>query len=209
VDPNFKANNAFGCPVYALNRKLASGKSIPKWDTRARVGLYLVPSPRHAINMSLVPSLDTGLVSPQFHVQHDDFFETVPPNAGNLAVLSHLQNLSGLRLDGKPAKTKSKEKYRGTSATLDGRARPAAAEEHGLFVLEEDTPPPPHVLEEEDPPPSEVATAEVLETEFGPTLRRSAWTRRPTEQYMQYLEHRNMAFSASASEDKEGRRVIL
>jgi hypothetical protein len=32
VAPNLKTNHTFGCPVYELNSKLASGKSIPKWD---------------------------------------------------------------------------------------------------------------------------------------------------------------------------------
>jgi hypothetical protein len=33
VAPNLKENHTFGCLVYALNNKLASGKSIPKWDS--------------------------------------------------------------------------------------------------------------------------------------------------------------------------------
>jgi hypothetical protein len=48
VAPNIKANHNCGCPVYALNSKLESEKSIPKWDSRAKLGLYMVPSPRHA-----------------------------------------------------------------------------------------------------------------------------------------------------------------
>jgi hypothetical protein len=74
VAPNLKSNHTFGCPVYDLNRKLASEKTTPKWDSRARVGLYIGPSPRQARHLSLVLRLDTGQVSPQFHVQHDDFF---------------------------------------------------------------------------------------------------------------------------------------
>jgi hypothetical protein len=33
-------------------------------------------SPRHAQSVSLVLNLETGLVSPQFHCNHDDLFET-------------------------------------------------------------------------------------------------------------------------------------
>lgn len=44
--------------------------------------------------MSLVLSLETGLVSPQFHVRHDDFFETVRPSSQNL---SHWQALAGFK----------------------------------------------------------------------------------------------------------------
>jgi hypothetical protein len=104
VAPNLKANDNFGFPVFDLNSKLASSKTIPKWEPRTRVGLYMGQSPRHARNVSLVLSLDTSLVSPQFHGKHDDFFETVSPKAGNPAILSHWQNLSGIRLDGKPEK---------------------------------------------------------------------------------------------------------
>jgi hypothetical protein len=39
VAPNLKSNHTFGCPAYALSSKLASGKTIPKWNSRARVGL--------------------------------------------------------------------------------------------------------------------------------------------------------------------------
>jgi hypothetical protein len=201
VDPNLKANHTFGCPAYALNSKLATGKTIPKWDAIGRVGLYMCTSPRHARNVSAVLSLYTGLVSPQFHVQHDEFFETVRPKAGNTAVLSHWQTLSGLRLDGKSVKAKSKEKFRGTTATVDVGVIPAAAEAPGLFVLEEETPP--HVPEEDDPPPSEVATDEVSDNSSGPTIWRPARMRRPNEQDMKYLEQRNMAFAVNLLETEE------
>lgn len=69
--------HSFGCPIYALNNKLQNGQKIPKWDARCRIGLYLGKSPRHSSNVSMVLNLSNGLVSPQFHVQHDDLFETV------------------------------------------------------------------------------------------------------------------------------------
>jgi hypothetical protein len=104
--------------MYDLNSKLAAGKSIPKWDPRARVGLYLGPSPRHARNLYMVLSLDTGVVSHQFHMQHDDLFETASPNAGNpLLVLSHGQTLSGLRLDTTPGKARHKSAHPITTVT--------------------------------------------------------------------------------------------
>jgi len=34
-------------------------------------------SSRHALNVSLVLNLQTGLVSPQYHCQYDDLFETI------------------------------------------------------------------------------------------------------------------------------------
>ncbi len=74
VSANMKLMHTFGCPVFALSNALASGKSIPKWSPRARIGLNLGPSPMHARNVYLVLNLHTGLVSPQHHCCFDNFF---------------------------------------------------------------------------------------------------------------------------------------
>jgi hypothetical protein len=147
VAPNLKSNHTFGCPVYALNSRLASGKTIPKWNPRARVGLYIGPSPRHARNVSLVLSLDTGLVSPQFHVQHDDFFKTVSPKAGNPAILSNWQKLSGIRLDGKAEKVNARVSRGSKPTSKENRVEPAPSLEPELFELEQETSP--QIFEEE------------------------------------------------------------
>jgi hypothetical protein len=186
VAPNLKSNHTFGCPVYALSSKLASGKTRPKWNSRAIVGLYIGSSPGQARNVSLVLSLDTGLVSPQFHVQHDDFFETVSPKAGNPEILSHWQKLSGIRLNGKAEKSITKV-IRGSKPTSkETRVEPAASLEPDLFELEQEVPP--QVLEEEDIPPVEKDAEPETVIPFGPTLRRSTRTRRPKAQYQQYME---------------------
>jgi hypothetical protein len=78
--PNFNDYHAFGCPVYALDSTLASGKSLPHWNHRARLGINLGFSPRHARTVSLILNTQTGTVSPQFHIKHDDFFDTVNQN---------------------------------------------------------------------------------------------------------------------------------
>ena len=75
--PNYKDFHAFGCPVYALDSTLAAGKSIAHWDKRARIGINLGFSPRHASTVSLILNTQTGTVSPQFHIKHDDFFTSV------------------------------------------------------------------------------------------------------------------------------------
>ncbi|KAG7339612.1 reverse transcriptase RNA-dependent DNA polymerase [Nitzschia inconspicua] len=69
--------HTFGCPVYVLESDLQDGKKINKWDGRARLGVNLGPSPVHATNVSLVLNLETGHVSPQYHIVHDDTFETL------------------------------------------------------------------------------------------------------------------------------------
>ena len=77
VLPKANTFRPFGCPVYILDNRLQAGFKISKWHTRARVGLYLRHSPMHAKTVSLVLNISTGLVSPQFHIKFNDFFETV------------------------------------------------------------------------------------------------------------------------------------
>ena len=98
VQPDPNNHHTFGCPVYALHNTLQSGtSSIPKWDQRVRLGINLGHSPRHTRTISLVLSLTTGLVSPQFHVTHAKFFETVRPSAGNPPTPSLWKTLAGCR----------------------------------------------------------------------------------------------------------------
>jgi hypothetical protein len=78
VRPKIASFHPFGGPVYILDSALAAGKSLPKWEDRACVGIYLGPSPRHSRSVAMVLSLTTaGLVSPQYHVVFDDHFQTV------------------------------------------------------------------------------------------------------------------------------------
>jgi len=75
--PQLRHFHHFGYPIYVLQGPLQQGQKIRKWEDRARIGIYLGPSPQHAKSVALVLSLTTGLVSPQYHVQFDDLFETV------------------------------------------------------------------------------------------------------------------------------------
>ena len=77
VRPKLRHFHAFGCPAYVLDNALQSGQGVPKWKQRARLGIYLGPSPSHARTVALILNPHTGHVSPQFHVKFDDFFETV------------------------------------------------------------------------------------------------------------------------------------
>ena len=52
--------------------------------TKARVGVYLGHSTQHSKSIALVLSLETGLVSPQFHCSFDDLFETTEPKQRHL-----------------------------------------------------------------------------------------------------------------------------
>jgi hypothetical protein len=95
VAPRVKHCHTFGSPVYVLDRQLQEGRSIPKWTKKSRIGLYLGASPRHSRRVALVLNLETGHVSPQFHVVFDDLFETLRPSAGNPAPESRWQVQTG------------------------------------------------------------------------------------------------------------------
>ena len=77
VRPKLKHYHSFGSPTYVLDKELQAQKSLSRWPSRATLGAYLGPSPNHSRSMSLVLNPHTGHVSPQFHVKHDEFFETV------------------------------------------------------------------------------------------------------------------------------------
>jgi len=92
--PKLKDFHPFGCPVYVLDSRMQSRQKLPKWEERTRVGINLCQSPSHAQSVSLVLNLLTGLVSPQFHVLHDDKFETI---CDALFPKSQWQYLAGLQ----------------------------------------------------------------------------------------------------------------
>ena len=77
VAPKLRHFHAFGCVTYVLDNALQSNQGAPKWKQRARLGIYLGPSPNHARLVALILNPHTSHVSPQFHVKFDDFFETV------------------------------------------------------------------------------------------------------------------------------------
>jgi hypothetical protein len=91
-------HRTFGCPAYVTANEIQSGKSLPTWMSRSRVGINIGISPTHARSVSLVVlSLKTGLASPQFHVKHDDLFETMDTRAGRFSLpRSKWQGLAGL-----------------------------------------------------------------------------------------------------------------
>jgi hypothetical protein len=91
-----KHMHTFACSVFALDNALASGNSLPRWSTRARLGLNLGPSPIHALNVYLVLNLITGCVSLQYHCRFDDFFETTRHGGPDVSGTICWQQLTGL-----------------------------------------------------------------------------------------------------------------
>jgi hypothetical protein len=64
--------------VYVLNSELqTAGAIVNKWKSRARVRIYLGCSPLHASSVAFVLNIETGFVSPQFHIKFDPTLNTV------------------------------------------------------------------------------------------------------------------------------------
>ena len=69
--------HVFGAPTYVLDKTIADGKSLPKFQPRATRQVYLGYSPHHASSVPLVLNPNTGAITAQFHVVVDDWFQTV------------------------------------------------------------------------------------------------------------------------------------
>ena len=70
-------SRVWGCPVYVLDPKLQDGKKLPKWRPRSQLGMYVGISPSHSTTVGRVLNLDTGYISPQYHLVFDELFHTV------------------------------------------------------------------------------------------------------------------------------------
>ena len=77
VSLDLKQEHPLFCPVFALDSNLQGGGKLPRWEPRSRAGVYLGRSKHHASNVALVLNLETGNVSPQYHLTFDDSFSTV------------------------------------------------------------------------------------------------------------------------------------
>jgi hypothetical protein len=76
VRPKLIHFRPFGFPAYVLTNH--DGLHNSKWDPRARIGIYIGPSSKHARLVHLILNPSTGLTSPQYHVRFDNLFQTTP-----------------------------------------------------------------------------------------------------------------------------------
>ena len=77
IAPNLNEWKPFGCPAYVWKDPKKAVGGSRKWDARARLGMYLGKSPKHARSVALILDTSSGLVSPQFHARFDTRFESV------------------------------------------------------------------------------------------------------------------------------------
>ena len=69
--------HVLGCPVYVLDPHLQAGQKLPRWQPRSRRGIFMGFSTLHSSEVPLVLNLDTGSITPQYHVVFDYQFSTV------------------------------------------------------------------------------------------------------------------------------------
>ena len=77
VVPNSKHWKISKCPIYVIDSALQSTQPHQNWSEKSRVGVYLGTSLIHSKNVTLVLSLNSGLVSPKFQVNFDKKIQTV------------------------------------------------------------------------------------------------------------------------------------
>jgi hypothetical protein len=99
--------------TYVSKKELQDHKKIRKWSDRTRVGINLGYSSRHALNVSLVLNLQTGLVSPQYQCQYDDLFETTTGTQARSVPTSQWQYNAGLTAK-KPELDEEEQTYQDT-----------------------------------------------------------------------------------------------
>ena len=69
--------NVWGCPAYVLEKRIADGLKIPRWEPRSHRSIYMGVSQKHASSVALLLNPDTGAITPQFHVVFDNWFATI------------------------------------------------------------------------------------------------------------------------------------
>ena len=69
--------HVWGTPVYVLDKAIADGNKLPKWQPKASRHINMGFSPRHASTVPLVLNPSTGAMMAEYHVMFDDWFQTI------------------------------------------------------------------------------------------------------------------------------------
>ena len=84
--------HVWGSPVYVLDGTISDGKKIPRWKPRSGRHVYVGAGPtgaNHSHSIPLILSLDTGKITPQYHIVFDDWFNTVSTTDGTPIDFNH------------------------------------------------------------------------------------------------------------------------
>jgi hypothetical protein len=74
---NLFCSHVWGYPLFVLNSRLQDGKKIPKWNQRSCLAQFVDFSSEHSTLVAMVRNLKTNHISPQFHLIHNEIFETI------------------------------------------------------------------------------------------------------------------------------------
>ena len=77
---------------------MQSGGRHTKWESSTRLGMKMGPSPRNASLLDFILNIHTGLISPQFHIYFENFFNKVRLSRVNLPTFSQCQLVSGIKV---------------------------------------------------------------------------------------------------------------
>jgi hypothetical protein len=83
-------SHMWGCPAIVLEPQLQNDQKLPKWNRRACIGQYLGYSDQHSSLVANVRHMLTGHVSPQFHIDFDNLFETVIQDGDNDSIVNSI-----------------------------------------------------------------------------------------------------------------------
>ena len=83
-DRSLKNFHTFSSPCFVLNATIQKGNKLPTWKPRSIPCVFVGKSKEHASNVSLVYNPATNHLSPQFHIVHDDDFQTATSNNNSL-----------------------------------------------------------------------------------------------------------------------------
>ena len=144
VTANPRHWHTWGCPVYVLDNALQAGQKINKWNSRARVAVYLGQSPNHARSIGLALNLTTGNVSPQFHMKWDSSFDTLKRSFGGYMPESKWQIQCGFtkssnRSDPKEPMLVQRREPRASASRKRKESPPSTPDELRLVPMDQDT----------------------------------------------------------------------
>ena len=76
--------HVWGSPAYVLDKRIADGHKLPKWEPKSQRHVNMGFSPKHASTVPLVLNPSTGSLTGQYHVVFDDWFQTVTSSVDSL-----------------------------------------------------------------------------------------------------------------------------
>ena len=72
--------HVWGSPAYVLQKRLADGKSVGRWEPRSQRCVNVGFSALHSKEVPYVLNPSTGSITPQWNITFDDYFSTVSSN---------------------------------------------------------------------------------------------------------------------------------